>query len=173
MKIVGIGTANAQEVETDEAPPQARSSSAIFLVGRPVRRFGIPLADHSFLVHNSNPSIPCVSNVLPTCNTIAATRENQKLVYAPNDGPDQPFLSMLYSTVERPFTSADALWDELSDKGEAYDNDADYAWNCLGASEYNSNSFVSGIIDVVNAFPGYDMSNLVCGEKPLPATYFQ
>jgi hypothetical protein len=28
------------------------------------------------------------------------------------------------------------------------------------------------LINVVNAFPGYDVSQLWCGNKPLPATFF-
>ena len=48
--ILGIGRANAQEVETDEAPSQApRTGSGIYLVGHGAKLFGMPTGVSDFL----------------------------------------------------------------------------------------------------------------------------
>jgi len=176
MAVLSIGRANAQDVETDEAEPQApRSGSAIYLVGRQIQRLGIDVGGHSAIEHNANPSIPCVSNQISTCNTISAFPEDGDLVYVPNATLDSPLFNMTLGTIQRLPTSSSALWSEMVAQAEAYDNSASYAALLCEAipGKYNSNSFVAGIIDHVNAFSTYDLSRLWCGDKPVPISYFQ
>ena len=172
LAILGIARANADEIDTDEAPRQApRSGSQVYLTMRKILMIG----DHSALEHNTVPSVPCLTNAVG-CQTISAFPDpngSAFMTYVANSAADTPHLMMTISTVERGSTPSSTLWNELRANAAHYNTErVPYHFNCSGSS-YNSNGFLHGLVDSIIANPNYDMNRFWCGEKPVPSHRFR
>jgi len=162
--IIGIGTANAQEVETDEAPSQtARSFDQVYITGHHV--FGGPT--HTALEYTST-SVPRT--------TISAGPEwvdgALRLVSRTNRASE--FANFTVGTVSDPGNPIAALYlAELLNADSNYDDNLMYQAFPSPPVTYNSNGYVHGLLNATGGIPSVNLNNFVGGDGPVPTSAFQ
>jgi hypothetical protein len=165
--ILGIGRANAQEVETAEAPPQVpRVLDNVYITGR--RALGVVPA-HTAIEYVD----PLVTRVW-----ISAFGEfvggNLRLVAYERHPADAPHLNATLGTVQEPGNRNALYFAELRNARRNYDNDLCYALTPVSSSPcYNSNGFTSGVIVATGGHSSIDLSIFPGGAHPVPAGAFQ
>jgi hypothetical protein len=165
--IIWIGRANAQEVETEEAPPQSpRLAGTIYLTGHPVAG---GLSRHAALEYLS----------LPPYFTLSARNSNGSAQYGTlikedNWERDLPMLNMTYGTIEPPGqTTNNNYWLLVLAAFSNYDNDL--AYDALGGQGFNSNGFIRGLLEAtggVSSVPIDTEHGFRAGEVKVPASAF-
>ena len=85
---------------------------------------------------------------------------------------DHPALTMQLGAVDAADAPA-AYWSRLLIADSRYDDDLKYdLFPSIGQGGYNSNSYVSGIVQATAGIPTIPMSRFVGGERPVPASEF-
>ena len=85
---------------------------------------------------------------------------------------DHPTLTLRLGYVDGP-TPPVTYWASLVAADSRYDDDLPYdLFPSIGAGGYNSNSFVSGLIQATAGMPTVPMTRYVGGERPVPAGEF-
>ena len=163
--ILGAARADAQEVSTTEAPSQVpRTFGTVYITGHRILAFG-PI--HSAIEYTS---------VYMPQTTISAGPEGALpyLVSRLNRPSDVAALNMVIGTVSDPQNpSAEAYFAELLTADARYGDDLWYKAIPALPGQYNSNSYVRGIIDATGGVPTFNLSLLVGGNKPVPMYKFQ
>ena len=86
---------------------------------------------------------------------------------------DRPALNITLGEVSPPNgASAGAYFNTLKSAASAYCNCVDYDLFPAISNSYNSNSYVSGLIQATGGSTTVDLSKYVGGGKPLPKSYF-
>jgi hypothetical protein len=163
--ILGAARADAQEVPTVEAPPQnLRTFGTVYVTGH--RIFGLgPI--HTAVEYTS---------VYTPQTTISAGPEGALpyLVSRVNRPSDVAALNMVLGTVSDPQNpSAESYFAELLGADARYSDDLWYKAIPVLPGQYNSNSYVRGIIDATGGVPTINLSILVGGDRPVPMSKFQ
>jgi hypothetical protein len=163
--ILGAARADAQEVPTVEAPPQnPRTFGTVYVTGHRIFAFG-PI--HSAVEYTS---------VYTPVTTISAGPEGvlPYLVSRVNRPSDIAALNMVLGTVSDPQNpSAEAYFAELLGADARYGDDLWYKAIPVLPGQYNSNSYVRGIIDATGGIPTINLSILVGGGRPVPMSSFR
>jgi len=163
--ILGAARADAQEVPTVEAPPQnPRTFGTVYVTGHRIFAFG-PI--HSAVEYTS---------VYTPQTTISAGPEGALpyLVSRLNRPSDIAALNMVLGTVSDPQNpSAESYFAELIGADARYRDDLWYKAIPVLPGQYNSNSYVRGIIDATGGIPTINLSILVGGDRPVPMSKFQ
>jgi hypothetical protein len=163
--ILGAARADAQEVPTVEAPPQnPRTFGTVYVTGHRIFAFG-PI--HSAVEYTS---------VYTPVTTISAGPEGALpyLVSRVNRPSDIAALNMVLGTVSDPQNpSAEAYFAELLGADARYGDDLWYKAIPVLPGQYNSNSYVRGIIDATGGIPTINLSILVGGGRPVPVSSFR
>jgi hypothetical protein len=164
--ILGIGRANAQEVETDEAPPQtARLFDVVYITGHPV--FGF-LPTHSALEYTSASTATTTISAAPYPAPMVGPFLRSD-INRPSDR-----YNMVLGTVIDPGNPIPALyWAELIEADSRYDDQLGYHPSNPGGSLYNSNGYTNGLIIATGGNPSINMNRLVGASHPVPASEFQ
>jgi len=159
--LAGIASAHADETQDSDAAAANGFGDNVILAGRRIIGFG-PF--HTVLEYAGS--------------TISANDSDPRalfdgtLVSDLNWPSDNPALTLKIAVVSSPLTPA-LYWGRLLTADAAYDDDLPYdAVPSIGAGGYNSNSYVSGIINATNGVAGVPMTRFVGGELPVPATEF-
>jgi hypothetical protein len=164
--ILGIGRANAQEVQTVEAPRQTPRTHGIVYV----------TAHHVYGRGPQHTALEFTSGLAPTTTTISAGPEwrggNLVLVSAPNRPSDR--YNMTVGTVEDPSNPhADLYFAELLAADSNYDDVLLYDPFPLSACCFNSNGYTHGIINATGGISSVDLNGFVGGSHPVPQRAFQ
>jgi hypothetical protein len=86
---------------------------------------------------------------------------------------DRPALNVTLGEVVPPQgVSAGEYFNTLTNAASVYCNCADYDLFPAISNSYNSNSYVSGLIQATGGSTTVDLSGYVGGDKPLPGNYF-
>jgi hypothetical protein len=163
--ILGAARANAAEVPTVEAPPQVpRAFDVVYLTGHHL--FGVgPL--HTALEYTSAVRATTVISAGPKGAV-------PNLVSELNRVSDLAPLNMTLGTVSDPGNPlAASYFLELLATDAKYDDDLLYAAVPVLPGVYNSNSYVSGLLNATGGVPTIDMNAFVGGGKPVPVSEFQ
>ncbi|HEY7672751.1 MAG TPA: hypothetical protein VIC71_11080, partial [Gammaproteobacteria bacterium] len=190
LAILGIGDANAQEVDTDEAPtPVPRTPDVIYVVGRYIfaaEERGI----HSALQYTT-PGVGLPTWLSGFDSEAESGLDDGTLVAETNDQRDNPLLMRLtlgwvipphdgprFSYFFDGLLPAHNHYRELPFAQKA-PYDALPEFPCLGfCAQYNSNSYVQGLVEategrIIPMAPFLkDFDDLVGGGSPVPASYF-
>jgi hypothetical protein len=177
--ILGIGRANAQEVETDEAPAQVpREPGIIYLTAHKVAGIGgIKLSLHAAVEYTS-PYTPY--------KTISAYNSNGSATYgtliSQKNWEFDMFGNMTKGTVIPSTTLSDAHWvywvrlmeaeDNYSRQNQPYNADP----SVFSGGGYNSNGFINGMLQATGggSTPPVTQANGFRGANhPVPAFAFQ
>ena len=85
---------------------------------------------------------------------------------------DHPALTMQLGAVDAA-DAPTAYWSRLLIADSRYDDDLKYdLLPSIGQGGYNSNSYVSGIVQATAGIPTIPMNRFVGGERPVPASEF-
>jgi hypothetical protein len=164
--ILGIGRANAQEVETVEAPRQTPRTYGIVYI----------TAHHVVGRGPQHTAIEFRSGLAPMTTTISAGPEWRDsrlvLVSTPNRASDRH--NMTVGTVEDPSNPhADLYFAELLAADSNYDNDLLYDPFPVTACCFNSNGYTHGVINATGGVSSVDLQAFVGGSHPVPPSAFQ
>jgi hypothetical protein len=175
--ILGSARANAQEIDTEIAPPQVSYPDCITVNARNVEGLGWSGAKHASLVY------------LPAGQWISAFDDDPSfwndglLVSEVNDESDNPLLTMVVAEVNTPngvpgvpcdIISTPAYWPDLINADSRYDDDLEYdPVPALGTGVFNSNGFVHGILIATYGSAWPDLFGLFGWNNPVPAQEFQ
>lgn len=179
--ILGIGRADADEVQPDEAPPQApRSPDTIYVTSRVLP--GTGGRRHSSLEYTNPSSVIGATEWISAHDTIDNPLIDGKLIAEYRWKNDNPIWMMTVGTARRPGTVNDIYWNKyllaanLHFMGLPASQRPDYdLLPEVGSGGNNSNSYIAGIVDATNgiAFVPPGMSNTFPGwQTPVPASYF-
>lgn len=161
--ILGAARANAQEVQTDEAPPQtARFFNQVYITGH--RVLGI------FGTHTA---LEFTSEILPS-TTISAGLAGGLLVSQINRPSDRH--NMTVGTVNDPGNPvAAAYFAELLAADENYDDNLIYVAtpDPFEPNTYNSNGYTRGLVLATGGETTVDWSSFPGAYRPVPAAAFQ
>ena len=162
--ILGAARADAEEVHATKAPSQTpRVFGTVYVTGH-----------HVFGLGPIHTAIEYTSVYRPT-TTVSAGPEGTLpyLVSRPNRPSDTSALNMVLGTVNDPQSaSGEAYFAELLLADANYDDDLRYALFPVASASYNSNSYVRGLIDATGGVTTVNLSSLVGGDKPVPASKF-
>lgn len=164
--ILGIGRANAQEVETDQAPPQtARSFDVVYITGHPVWHI---LPTHTALEYTSISVAQTTISAGPYPTPVIGPFLRSDI-----NRPTDRF-NMTLGTVSDPGNPIAALYfAELIEADSDYDDQLLYhAWN-PGGSMYNSNGYTNGLIIATGGVPSINMNQFIGASHPVPASEFE
>lgn len=158
LAILGIGDANAQEIEGRDA---ARRPDTVYITGRRVLGF-LPL--HTALEFGGS--------TLSAFDSDLSVLGDGRLVSIPNAASDRPPLMMTLGTVSSSLGST-LYWARLVAADAGYDDRLPYdAVPSAGAGGYNSNGYSHGLVQATAGVPSINMTRFVGGEKPVPASAF-
>ena len=161
--IFGIARANAQEVETEEAPSQtARSFNTIYVTGHRVAGF---LPTHLALSFVSG-SVP-----LTTISAAGMYSNGFNRLVSNLNRPTEIFNFTL--GIVDPCCGQDPglLFAAMLNADGNYDDDLLYHVSGLHPY-YNSNGYVHGLVNAVSGYTSVDFNRFVCGSHPVPASEF-
>ncbi len=158
LVVLGIGDANAQEIEGRDA---ARRPDTVYITGRRVLGF-LPL----------HTALEFAGSTLSAFDNDLSVLGDGLLVSIPNAPSDRPALMMTLGTVSSSLGST-LYWARLVAADLAYDDNLPYdAVPAAGDGGYNSNGYSHGLVRATAGVPSIDMGRFVGGEKPVPANAF-
>jgi hypothetical protein len=156
--IAGIGEAAAQEPDSNAGQPDG---DRILLKGRRVLGRG-PF--HTALEYHGS--------TVSAYDSDSRALFDGTLVSQVNWPNDHPTLTLRQGYVDGPSVPS-IYWASLLAADGRYDDDLPYdLFPSLGRGGYNSNSFVSGLIQATFGTPTVPMSTFVGGERPVPFSEF-
>lgn len=177
--ILGIGRANAQEVETVEAPAQLPPTpNRIHIMTREIVGW-YPGADHSALYHSTGGAN--IGEWFSASDTDGRPLVNGRLRAMNNWISDAPAFMMLVGEVAPPyFIGSGVFWETVIEPAHRnYWNyrEADllpymFRPSNTSAEDYNSNGYIHGLVDYSEGVTDYDFAQLVGGETPVPHRIF-
>jgi hypothetical protein len=95
-----------------------------------------------------------------------------RLVSEVNWPRDHPSLTLQMGFVNGP-TAPPIYWSDILQTDSRYGDDLPYdLFPSIGQGGYNSNSFVSGLIQTTHGTPTIDIATFVGGERPVPSSAF-
>ena len=156
--IAGISEAAAQEPDGAAVPPDA---DRVLLKGRRVLGRG---PYHTALEYQRSTVSAYDSDSRVLFDGLLVSQVNW-----PND---HPTLTLRHGYVDGPVAPS-IYWARLLAADSRYDDDLAYdLFPSLGRGGFNSNSFVSGLIQATLGIPTVPMTRYVGGERPVPAAEF-
>jgi hypothetical protein len=161
--ILGIGRANAQEVETVEAPKQLpRVHDVVYITGREV--LGLVAAHTAIEYTSARIGVQWIS----AFGEFVGARWT--LVSRERDLSDAPRLMLTLGQVQEPGNPNAAYFLEMTNARRSYRNSLCYAPSpSPGDPCYNSNGFTRGVIQATGGIPTIDLGVFPGGSHPVPA----
>jgi hypothetical protein len=164
--ILGIGRANAQEVETVEAPPQLpRVHDVVYITGR--EALGAVAAHTAIEYTSAHVGVQWVSafgEFVPAWTLISRER----------DPSDAPRLMLTIGHVQEPGNPNASYFLEVTNARRKYRNHLCYdPLAPAGAPCFNSNGFTHGLIAATGGVPTIDLGIFPGGGNPVPASEFR
>jgi hypothetical protein len=177
--ILGIATANADEITTVKAPPQSpRLPNKIYLTGRIIAGGNSRHAALEYTGYSGSPSWYTLSAYNPNAQVSHPTPAQLRygtLTKQPNWGSDLPMLTFQFGVITPPGqTTNDNYWTLAIAAFSNYRNDLPY--DAIGATGFNSNGFIHGLLNVtggVSSCPVDAAHGFVAGDIVVPPSEFQ